>query len=211
MLLVNHALSITAHPRLRDREITERFLAGGCFPLPFNKGNGFICAKRNKEGRNGGDAAAGGQDGARWPRTDCRMCRLGETLRVVLLPSAGVRQDPCPAPPSPSPFGQSQSCKLIYLLFKGFCSVFGFLSISPCSAQRGSAGQGSAGHQHLSAWRLRNNLIYVFRAVDARSWFVFIGIPHPHVSSQALGLQSVGIAEHWLVFCQFKGFSKTNI
>lgn len=82
--------------------------------MPFNKGNGFICAKQNKEGRNGGDAAAGGRDGAWWPRTDCRMCRLGEMLRVVLLPSAGVRQDPLQAP---APLGRARAANsFIYFL-----------------------------------------------------------------------------------------------
>lgn len=79
MLLVNHALSIIAHPRLRATEIMERFLTEGCFPSLFNKGNGFICAKQRKKA----GMVAGGLDVAQWQEIAAKMCGVWGDASVL--------------------------------------------------------------------------------------------------------------------------------
>lgn len=178
VLLVNHALSIIAHPRLPARKIMEWFLAGGCFPLLFSKGNGFIRAKQRGE-RQG------------WRRYCCRGAKrssvavhrwrsawvwwdasvfccfpLLEHGRIpARLPS---KSQPPLAGPEPSVWA-SHSANSVISFFKGFCSVFGFLSIGPHSASLRTAqlsrsvrfGGCLPLYKPGSAWRLMDN-IWIF-------------------------------------------------
>lgn len=66
--------------------------------MPLNKGNGFICAKQNKKAGVVALLLQGGKmelDGRTWSEKRVDLVRC---LCVLLLPSAGVRQDSCPSP-----------------------------------------------------------------------------------------------------------------
>lgn len=142
-------------PGFGPEELRNDFSQEGASPCRSIKGMDSFVLNKGKKGRNGGDAATGGgkmglsgraqiAERAVWARRSVLFC----------FPLLGCARIPARPPPNRSLFGQSQRCKLIYCLFKGFCSAFGFLSIGPRSAGLHNADLRARAMQNVSTSQL---------------------------------------------------------